>query len=772
MLLRALLALMLMVFSTLMFADNWTKASSLKGTRQASEADRSALLKELDQIAYNFEKANFLIHDGDLVIDGNFDCDTLLVVRGDLTVKGLYNDYRGDIGVLVVDGNMSAQHLYSWGALYVKRDLNVAGLAMAVYNDFTFEVGGKVNARALVISDKQSDYTAGRIDVELNDDGGIDKAVRHFVPEVFTQTDHFEPEFDDDFYGLSFDEGEALERIGEDLPVFRTTPAAQSLDQEVQRAMKSELSDAQQQSLANLDPLLAQLIAARPKLSDATAKMLLARNDPIISAWLAGSKPELVRTQSKAISPQLAESLAKNPETSLASIAQLAQDPNAAVRVMVAQYQALPDSDAGRTLIKTLINDADATVRASTLSAFGYASNFGLKLDDASIDARIADSDSTVRLAAVQLSLNAKQARVLLAGLNEEGRTAFAAQLRLQAEQRMPTRLTRQEITELALKMLVTPDKASFEQVRINTEAFLALPGKEQAAQMPKLLAARVIDPDIVARDTTSRTVMRQIADFAMTQIKMIPENIAENPFVPEDLQLKIVELARTAKAKSDDDYGDHPMDALEELLGNDYAAESALNQAVDIALKQGIAPADGGFQNALFHNRFLPQTALAKLDQKLDGDEDWALTLLLQKHATVSQHVRALKRWYDDDQDLQQSLKGAEGLDEAAFYQRAAQSASKDLQEIAVQNLKLPLNLVKLLQSSTHEEIARAASMHTQIDLKQLDLTQIKTDNDLTYLPRHDAKDWLSLSQSLSSTYLRAIAYQRYGDAVQRAED
>jgi hypothetical protein len=769
MLRRALLTLVLLYFSSPVFADDWTLASSLKGTRAATPADLSALKKELaaTQISYNFEKTNFLIHDGDLVIDGNFDCDTRLVVGGNLTVKGLYNDYRDDVGVLVVDGNMSAKHLYSWGALYVKRDLNVEGLAMAVYNDFTFEVGGKVNARALVISDKSSDYTAGRIEVELNDDGGLEQAVRHFVPEVFTQTDHFEPEFDDDFYGLSFDEGEALERLNTGLAVFRNTPAADNLYESVQSAMQSDLSDAQQQSLSQQDSLLAQLIAARPGLSDATAKMLLARNDPTISAWLANSKPELVRAQSKEISPQLAESLAKNPETSLASIMQLAQHSNPAVRLMVAQYQALPDSEAGRTLIKKLINDPDATVRASILSAFVYASNFGLKLDDASINARIADSEAAVRLAAVQLSLNAKQARALLDRMDNDERQVFAAQLRLQAEQRIPTRLTRAEITELAASMLDPKGNA-----HVNTQALLALPGKEQAAQLPKLLAARAIDLEVVARDTTSHTVMRQIADFALPLVKMIPEDFAENRFVPEDLQLKIVELARTAKAKSDDDYSDHPMDVLEELLGNDYAAESALNQAVDMALKQGIAPADGGFQNALFHNRNLPQASLAKLDQKLDGDEDWALTLLLQKHATVSQRVRALTRWYDDDQDLQTSLKGAEDLDEAAFYQRAAQSASKELQEIALQNLKLPLNLVELLQSSTHEDIKRAARMHPQIDLKQLDLTQIKTDNDLTYLPRHDAKDWLSLSQSLSRTYLRAIAYQRYGDALRRAED
>ncbi len=785
MLFRVLVAVVLMGFSTALFAgDTWVSASTLKGARQATEADLSALQKELatTQIIANFEKPNisavspdrrnFLIYDGDLVIDGNFDCDTLLVVRGNLTVNGLYYDYGGGIGVLVVDGQMAAKHLYSWGGLYVKRDLNVEGLAMAVYNDFTFEVGSKVNARALVISDKSNDYTAGKLDVELTDDGGIEQAVRYFVPEVFTQVDHFEPAFDDDFYGLSFDNDEGLKRMREGLPLFRATPAATNLNDSVQRVMKSELSDAQLQALMQQDRLLAQLISARPKLSDSLAKSLIALKDPSINAWLAGSKPELVRAQSTDISPKLAESLAKNPDTSLATITQLARHSSASVRVAVAQYTALPDTDAGRALIIALFNDTDAVVRAKTIAAFGYASGFGLTLDAADINARVADSDADVRAASIQLALSAKQAQVLLGGLSVEQRADFAAHVREQAEQRVPTRMTRAEITALALQMLVTTNNLSDAQIRVNTEALLALPAKAQILQLPKLLAAKAVDLDTVARASTSRSVMRQIAQLALTQIKMIPQSLASNPHVPEDLQLKIVALARGAKAKLENDYSDHPMDALEELLGNDFAAESALNEAVDMAIQQGIAPDDGGFQNALFHSRFLPQAAIAKLDQKRNGDEDWALTLMLQTHATVAQRVRALKRWYDDDADLQQSLQGGESLSQAAFYERAARSASKNLQEVAVQNSVLPLSLVKPLQSSPHEEIQRAARVHPQIPLKQLDLTQFKSTTDLGYLLRLDPNDWLSLSQIWSSTYFRAIAYRRYGDALLRAQD
>ncbi len=763
-------------------AMEWTVASELPAARKATPAEAKALNKEFGgaQIMYNFEDGDFLNHDGDLLIDGNFDCDARLVVRGNLKVKGLYNDYQNDIGVLLVTGNMSAHQLYSWGALYVGKDLNVAGLALTIYNDFTFEVAGKVNARALVISDKSADYTAGKIAIELNDmgeitDADMDNAVRGFLPELFTKPSHFEPEIDD-FYGLNFDNGEALERMSAGRPIFREKPAAAGLVNDVNRMMSSDLSEIDQAKLLVKDRLLAQMLASRPDLSDAIAKQLAALKDPTINDWLAASKPELIYAQSvqnsgdaAEISPKLAASLAGNPATSLATLAKLAEHSNAGVRVALAKFSALPDTAPGRALVDKLVLDTDASVRAGMLDAFGFASAFGWALSDSTIDERLKDTDQATLNALAFAHLNAAQVKRLMGKLDGDGALLLAISLREQAEQARPTRLSSTEITGFARQIVARPVVEN-EYGRASTEAFFALPAAEQASAIVDLVSRKAIDVDNVMRESNSHAVLEKLAALSLENSKMISDKLAENPFLPAALQLQIVQLAKAAKPKAEDDYADHPIDALEELLGNDANVPEAMNQAVDLALERGLQPADGSYQNALFHADTMTPQAIAKLDARLSSDDDWALTLMGQPAATVAQRVKSLRRWYDDDADLQKSLSGAESLSLPEFYLRAAQSASIELQKIALQHVDLPLELVKSLQASADTEVAQAAMLHPQIALDALPLAKLVDVDAVKHLPRKNPDDWLRLSELLSSLSARAAARARYAQMLRKA--
>ena len=67
----------------------------------------------------------------------------------------------------VVEGDMRAHDVYSWGAIHVAGQMTVRDVLMTVYNDFTFEVDGEVNARLLLVSDKSSDYREGEIGVAI-----------------------------------------------------------------------------------------------------------------------------------------------------------------------------------------------------------------------------------------------------------------------------------------------------------------------------------------------------------------------------------------------------------------------------------------------------------------------------------------------------------------------------------------------------------------------------------------------------------------------------
>ncbi|MGW6918402.1 hypothetical protein ACWGB8_31990 [Kitasatospora sp. NPDC054939] len=129
------------------------------------------------------------VHPGDLVVPESLDHDTALIVDGDLVVHGFVDDYVSDIGMLVVLGDLVVRDLVSWGSVYVAGDLRAEGLVCGYYNDFTFEVAGRVHGRALVLSDKSADYTAGELEVEIDSYEPTKEQLRAareiFVPQVY-----------------------------------------------------------------------------------------------------------------------------------------------------------------------------------------------------------------------------------------------------------------------------------------------------------------------------------------------------------------------------------------------------------------------------------------------------------------------------------------------------------------------------------------------------------------------------------------------------------
>ena len=204
------------------------------------------------------------LHKGDLTIDGSFANTHALVVDGNLTIRGSYDDFRGGgIGILVVLGDLRAEHVVSWGSIAVTGTLEASGLVYAYYNDFTFEVAGPVKARAVVVFDKATNDP--RIDAAITqtDDGdGAALAVRHFVPELMIEDilDKTEADTPDLQAVASYDAARA--RITAGLPVFRQQPGADGLAGDVLRLFRPGVDASTKARLAQADPLLA-LIAER-----------------------------------------------------------------------------------------------------------------------------------------------------------------------------------------------------------------------------------------------------------------------------------------------------------------------------------------------------------------------------------------------------------------------------------------------------------------------------------------------------------------------------
>ena len=209
------------------------------------------------------------LHTGDLTIDGSFANTHALVVDGNLTIRGSYDDYRGGgIGILVVLGDLRAEHVVSWGSMAVTGALHASGLVYAYYNDFTFEVAGPVRARAVVVFDKSTNDPRVEATVRQTDDGdGAALAVRHFVPELMVDDILDKTEADTQQLQAVASYDAAQDRIAAGLPIFRAQPGADSLPGDILRLFAPGLDAATRARLARADPLLALIVErmrARP----------------------------------------------------------------------------------------------------------------------------------------------------------------------------------------------------------------------------------------------------------------------------------------------------------------------------------------------------------------------------------------------------------------------------------------------------------------------------------------------------------------------------
>lgn len=300
-----LLLFVLLLVPTHVSAAAWTLASQLPGTHEASAAELKLFRHKLAGTLmkdYIDNDARVLVHDGDLRIDGNLDNDSVLVVRGDLEITGMYDDYRADLGILVVFGNLRVADAYSWGALYVQGDLHASGLVMTVYNDFTFEIGGAVHARGLVVSDKSANYRRGALGFALDDMGGstdddVAAALRTVVPDLFTAPDHL------DLYSgtldeLQLDHDTARDRLAEGATVFRPSMAAEELAAWVAQAIAADSKADELDALIGRDLLVDQLVASRGDLGIETARRVAERDDPMVRAWLSRTAPNALRADS------------------------------------------------------------------------------------------------------------------------------------------------------------------------------------------------------------------------------------------------------------------------------------------------------------------------------------------------------------------------------------------------------------------------------------------------------------------------------------------
>ncbi len=332
----------------------------LPSLKFASRAELDGYLERTDKnmvVRYPLkdEHVQWFIHDGDLLIPHDIYNDISLVVNGNLIIHGAYDDYvASQIGTIACYGNMWAEHIFSWGGIYIDKDLFVDGLIHTVYNDFFFEVKGGITARALLIDDKSSVYESLDVDVFVDThthyDDERDKAIRKckkvFPPLIWYGGIEL-PDDDSDEEMPDFDRMRCHYYRGENLFLKpRSQKKSGSAKEKLCRVVSMKTSDTKQlMSLAsNKDYRF--LIGCHPgcpqELLDECSKDADSR-----IRWAAASNPGTASATLASLalddSEHVRAAVALNPSTSNETIDKLAQHPSESIK------QALADRRAEKT---------------------------------------------------------------------------------------------------------------------------------------------------------------------------------------------------------------------------------------------------------------------------------------------------------------------------------------------------------------------------------------------------------------------------------------
>lgn len=248
--------------------------AATKGSMEASYA-----LKEPGQWYY---------HDGDLFIDGNLDNANALVVNGNLTIHGSYDDYYSGSGELIVFGDVVVEHFLNRGFAFIDGKLDSSGLVFLNYNDHNTEVEKGIQARGIIVSDKSTDFDVIRSDFILNDSVNqlnIEKAYSLLVPEIY-----FAGINDEDVFMLP-DDDSIVDRVRNNQTLFRAKPAI-DLIEHLHWIDKRQLDNFSKVDLSTFEPLVTRTLTLVKDLPQMVMLQLIKHPDILTREYIARHWPE------------------------------------------------------------------------------------------------------------------------------------------------------------------------------------------------------------------------------------------------------------------------------------------------------------------------------------------------------------------------------------------------------------------------------------------------------------------------------------------------
>lgn len=694
--------------------QRWIGIDEIPNLRPATAVEQAQIGMELAgaEARYLFESAEFLVHEGDLRVPGDFSPSGLLLVRGRLEIEGMYDDEvtcRG--GSVAVLGDLRARDLHSAHALYVRGSLSVEGLVVLWNNDLAFEVDGQLHARGLVSDEKIAAFEVGELGFVLQDHHGCageppaeeralrEAGIRQLKPEYLSAPGFRDAvDEEEDALALRVDHRSLRQALCEQRPVLRDSPGPPDLVHWLRVALDFETDEAKLVSLVGRDPLVDQLMAARVELSPAVVQALAHRPDPTVQAWLQLNHPLLLntaaeRTRSRS---ELREVLrrAADPATDAASVLRLAQDPEPSVREKVAAREDLPDD-----LIRQMARDSEPMVRARLIAS---GLNI-LALQAADLDALVADSKCRAS-DLVKASLGTDQLMSRLQDLSEDGQLNLAYSLWRQALGVQPARMS-PEMRLRALDLLLAGACGEAQSI-----AFCAMEASQQVER------AQVIDDADVELPRLLNLCAPEFFDVCLTVTTPLDalrlEGLGANPGLSAPRQAR--QLAWTKAASFD-----AQTVLLGDLASNPFLDGEVLTELLEHCLDAGFGLDSYPWQ-CLLTRIDLPRPLIDRLIDVFGPAEALSVAIPRQRFATRLQLLRALMDSAESSEEWAQA-RAADAAEDSRWFSLLAQASSVRLREAAAFNCFTPRAVVERLLHDADSRVRIAACSQSGLPVERI---------------------------------------------------
>ncbi|TLU80821.1 DUF2773 domain-containing protein [Escherichia sp. E4930] len=617
-------------------------------------------------------------HNGDLSIPSNFSNKHTLVVKGNLTINGDYDDYSAGDGQLIVLGNVIVDNFINHDFAYVKGEMQAKGLVYADYNDHNFEVMKGITARGIIVSDKATQFEVNNAEFYINEDtsnenydwdANIRKAYSLFEPDLYEIT---EIETDNVLNAYP-DYDSVAASIVQGLPLFRDKPVS-GLSEKLQWIEQGKVEKFAAGNVKHEDPLVARFLTRMESLPTDVMLQLLQHPDDQTREYMAQRWParQMHLLTAPFIKDQaVAKGLIKNSDISPEVNEKLMSTPVESVQLEQARQDNLSPE-----IIALLSQSPFPIVRKTLVSQYDYA----WLAPTSVVDELINSDDDELRERIAGADLTTRQAVALSNDQSLKVREAVAHALAELKVTRLSANMSIPDIERIADQMYLD----NKDHKNIVMALFIALPEARQLS-----LAKEDIQH---LREGARYLTSTEVINYLLTHHDnpAVWNELAHDKLLPLEYKKKLWQRTLQLMMSKRQEDQEQAYDIQLELIDNGMVDEAMLNDAIDLLPD---LPAEYRYRmrNQLFDKNDLPSEIITRLDKQYRFNADWALSVTDMTNSNRRQCDRGLRRWNDDDSVILIELDKLTDKPDDEFWLALLQSRHEQLRKTALINAHTP---------------------------------------------------------------------------------